>query len=188
MLVADFLACPADPVGVTWQLIDGESVAKTPNAPTHGALQAEIAGLLGNHLYTHGLPCRVVTLPGVSPRVRAEWNLRVPDLAVSCQRARLRDHLLAEPLLIVEILPPSNEAETWASVWAYTTIPSVQEILVVRSLEIGAELLRRLPDDGWPANFDRFAASDARVRLDSVDAEFALGAFYRTMELAPEPS
>lgn len=188
MTVTEFLAWPADPTGATWQLIDGEPVAMAPASETHGSIQSEIGRLLGNHLLERGLPCRVITEPGVTPRVRANWNVRVPDLAVSCRRGSLRDRLLAEPVLAIEILSPSNEAETWAAVWAYTTIPSVQEILVVRSLEIGAEILRRLPDGGWPADFDAIVPPDGRVRLDSIGADLALSAFYRTTELGEPPA
>jgi hypothetical protein len=31
---------------------------------------------------------------------------------------------LTDPVLLIEILSPSNQAETWANVWAYATIPS----------------------------------------------------------------
>ena len=34
---------------------------------------------------------------------------------------------LADPLLLVEILSPSNEAKTRVNEWAYATIPSVRE-------------------------------------------------------------
>lgn len=183
MTVAEFLAWPADPTGAIWQLIDGEPTAMAPPSETHGAIQSEIGGLLRNHLLDRGLPCRVVTTPGVTPRVRAAWNVRVPDLAVTCRRIDPRERLMTEPVLVVEILSPSNEAETWSNVWAYTTIPSVQEILVVQSIEIGAELLRRSPDGTWPADFERIASPGGRVRLDSVGAEFAASAFYRTTEL-----
>ena len=40
---------------------------------------------------------------------------------------------LADPVLLIEILSPSYQAETWANVWAYATIPSVQEILVLKT-------------------------------------------------------
>ena len=51
---------------------------------------------------------------------------------------------------IVEILSPTNEAETWENVWTYVSIPSVQEVLVLRSASIAADLLRRRPDGTWP--------------------------------------
>jgi Uma2 family endonuclease len=56
---------------------------------------------------------------------------------------------LPDPVLLVEILSPSNQAER-SNVWTYTSIPSVQKILILHSARIRAELLRRLPDGGWP--------------------------------------
>jgi Uma2 family endonuclease len=69
--------------------------------------------------------------------------MRVPDLAVSCEVPDLGQRALTEPTLVVEILSPGNEAETRENVWAYTTIPTVREILLIRSTRIAAELLRR---------------------------------------------
>lgn len=188
MTVTEFLAWPPDPTGATWQLIDGEPVAMAPASETHGSIQAEIAALLRNHLLERGLPCRVVIAPGVTPRVRANWNVRVPDIAVTCRKGSLQQRLLADPVLVVEILSPSNEAETWGAVWAYTTIPSVQEILVVRSLQVGAELLRRLPDGTWPANPASITAERPRLRLDCIDADLDLAGFYATTELGSDPA
>ncbi|HVB67918.1 MAG TPA: Uma2 family endonuclease [Acetobacteraceae bacterium] len=186
MTVIEFLAWPADPTGRTWQLIDGEPVAMAPASRTHGAVQSEVARLLGNHLRERGSPCLVITAPGVVPRVRADWNVRVPDLAVTCSPDDPAERLLADPVLIVEILSPSNEAETWANVWAYTTIPSVREILVLRSLERAGELLRRSADGTWPQRGITLGPGD-EVALESVVGSFHLAAFYATTRVAPAP-
>ena len=185
MSVTEFLSWPTDPDGRTWQLIDGEPVAMAPASDMQGSIQAEMARLLGNHLLAAGLPCRVVIAPGVTPRVRAESNVRVPDLAVTCTPASRRERLVTKPVLAVEILSPSNEGETWSSVWAYTTIPSVQQILIVESLEIGAQLLTRQADGAWPADPE---AVTGLLRLTSISGEFDLPDFYATTELArPAP-
>ena len=84
---------------------------------------------------------------------------------------------MAEPILLVEILSPSNEPETRANVWTYTTIPSVREILLVRSTHIAAELIRREPDGGWPAN-SRAIGEDAPLVLDSLEFSCPLAALY----------
>ena len=181
MTVAEFLATPADGTGRLWQLVDGEPVAMAPASDMHGTIQAEVARLLGNYLRQARLPCRVVIAPGVSPRVRAKWNVRVPDLVVTCQPAFLARHLVEQPVLAVEILSPSNEAETWSSVWTYTTIPSMRDILVIRSVEVGAELLTRQADGTWPADFTKLGD---RVDLGSIGAEFGLVEFYATTEFA----
>lgn len=179
MTVTEFLAWPADPTGRTWQLIDGEPVAMAPASQTHGAIQSEVAALLRNHLNAQGGRHRVITAPGLVPPVRTDWNVRVPDLAVTCSPDDPTARLLADPVLIVEILSPSNEGETWANVWAYTTIPSVREILVLRSLERGGELLRRGADGIWPQRGIAVGPDDT-VTLDSIAGSFALAAFYAT--------
>ncbi|HET7880471.1 MAG TPA: Uma2 family endonuclease, partial [Acetobacteraceae bacterium] len=149
MTLDEFLAWdPGDPGVRNWQLIDGEPVAMAPGSDAHGAIQSEVARLLGNHLLAQGRACRVVTEPGIVPRVRADWNYRVPHLGVTSPPSN--DLMLPEPVLLIEILSPSNEADTRANIWAYATVPSVQEILAIRSTRIEAELLIRNADGTWP--------------------------------------
>jgi Uma2 family endonuclease len=137
--------------------------------------------LLRNHLLERGSACRVIAEPGIVPRVRADENVRVPDLAVECGRVDT-EHLLRDPVLVVEILSPSNEDKTRANVWTYTTIPSVAEILVVSSFEVSAELLRRRPDGTWP-EIPETLKPPATLELASVGFSVPLTALYRTTAL-----
>jgi Uma2 family endonuclease len=175
MTVEEFIDWPGDSSGLKHQLIDGEPQAMAPASTTHGRIQATLARLLGNHLL--GTGCDVVIEPGVIPRVRATANMRVPDLAVTCAPDDPASHALIEPVLLVEILSPSNEAETRANVWTYTTIPSVREVLLVRSTHIAAELIRRDEDGGWPANSLAIGAEDG-LALVSIGFECPLNAVY----------
>ncbi len=140
--------------------------------------------LLTGHLLAARPGCSVVTAPGVVPRVNAGTNVRIPDLAVTCAPARAEAPLVLEPVLVVEIMSPSNRAETWSNVWTYLTIPSLMEILIVQSVAVGAEVFRRQPDGTWPAQSEQVGTPDGVVRLDSVGAAFALGQFYRGTDLA----
>ena len=144
MTVAEFLDWPGEGSRRKFQLIDGEPRAMARASVTHGIIQANLAGLLGNHL--SGTGCYVVVEPGVIPRVRSEANMRVPDLAVSCETNDPGLRALTEPILLVAVLSPSNEAETRENVWAYTTIQTVREILLIRSTRVAVELIRRQPD------------------------------------------
>jgi Uma2 family endonuclease len=81
-------------------------------------------------------------------------------------------------VLVVEILSPSNADETWATVWAYTTIPSVTEILVISSMAVAAELLRRRPDGTRPEVAERLKPP-ATLELASVGFGVPLTALYR---------
>src|SRR5271165_1230278 len=94
----------------------------------------------------HGGPAVPTCLDDSPPHARAVAH---PDFGVTCAAPSL-GLMVPEPVLLVEILSPSNEAEIRANIWAYTTIPSVQELLVVHSTRIKAELLRRGADGSWP--------------------------------------
>jgi Uma2 family endonuclease len=84
---------------------------------------------------------------------------------------------LPDPLLVVEILSPTNESETWENVWTYVSIPSVQEILVLRSASIAADVLRRRTDGTWPEE-PMQNGRDETLRLECVGLTCALAEFY----------
>jgi len=183
MSVDEFLAWSGDGSRRKFQLVDGEPRAMAPASPTHGIIQANVAALLHAHLRAQGGTCHTVTEPGIVPRVRADANMRTPDVAVTCVPDDPRHRSLPDPVLLIEILSPSNEAETWESVWAYTTIPSVREILVVRSTTAAAELLRRQPDGNWPEQPETIGPT-ADLRLDSVGFVCPLAELYAQTHLA----
>jgi Uma2 family endonuclease len=147
MTVDEFIAWVGDG---RWQLVDGEPRAMAPASATHGIIQARLAFLVTRHLETQTGSCVVVTEPAIQPRVRARSNMRVPDLAVTCSPVEAGQIALPDPLLVIEILSPTNESDTWENVWTYVSIPSVQEVLVLRSASIAADLLRRRTDGTWP--------------------------------------
>jgi Uma2 family endonuclease len=178
MTVAEFLGWnPQD--GDRWELIDGTPQAMAPASPRHGAIQNEAGRLIGNHLAESRPACRVITEPGIQPKVRANLNVRVPDLAVTSAEWDPDERLLQKPSVVVEILSPSNKADTWANVWSYVTIPSVVDILVLHTAQVRADLLRREADGTWPDNPVSLKLGDA-VTLESIDLTAPLAAFYRT--------
>ena len=180
MNVTAFLAWDnGDRSGRPWQLVDGVPQAMALASTVHGMIQAELVRLLGNHLVASAPECHVVIEPGVVPRVRAAANVRIPDVAVTCAPA-VAERLLSEPIPLVEIVSPSNVDETYANVWAYTTIPSVHEILIVSSMERRAELLRRLPDGSWP-EAPQLIEADGVLALESVNFELSLATLYRVV-------
>jgi Uma2 family endonuclease len=184
MTLTEFLDWnPEDPSGGRWQLIDGEPSAMAPGTETHAALQGEIGRQIGNHLFERGSKCRLLSQPGIVPRIRANRNFRIPDLAVTCAPPAL-GLMVPDPILLIEILSPSNEAQTRSNIWAYTTIPSVREILAVHSTRIEAELLRRNADGTWPEEPEILTAAGDRLTLQAIDFTTSLGTFYRTTALA----
>jgi Uma2 family endonuclease len=90
--------------------------------------------------------------------------------------------MVPEPVLLIEILLPSNEAQTRSNVWTYTTLPSVQEILAVRSTRIEAELLRRGSNGTWPA-LPAIIRPPEPLELASIGFTVPIAALYRTTGL-----
>jgi Uma2 family endonuclease len=181
LTVEEFIAWnPGD--GRVWQLVDGEPQAMAPASRTHAALMAEMSAVLRNHFAERGSPCSVLAQPGIVPRANAARNVRIPDLAVTCTGYDAEEYVVTDPVLVVEILSPSNKPETWANVWAFTTIPSVREILILHTDAIGADLLRRQPDGTWPPDPQEIGTGD--LLLDSIDFRAPLPALYRTTRLA----
>jgi len=91
--------------------------------------------------------------------------------------------ILDEPVLLVEILSPSNQPETWSNVWAYTSIPSVRELLVLHTSRVAAEVLRRTADGSWPQRFE--PAADGVLSLESLGFELELAELYAGTGLSP---
>ena len=174
MTVDEFVAWAGDG---RWQLVDGEPRAMAPASATHGIIQARLAFLLNRHLDVRGNRCVAVTEPAIVPRVRSRSNMRVPDVAVTCTPVEAGQIALPEPLLIVEILSPTNESDTWENVWTYVSIPSVQEVLVLRSASIAADLLRRRTDGSWPDEPVQLGR-DAALSLESVGLSCPLAELY----------
>lgn len=180
MTVAEFLAWnPQD--GLSWQLVDGEPQAMAPGNRTHGSLQLELGSVIRNHLIAQSSQCIAITEPGIVPNVQARHNYRIPDLAVTCTGYTLEESAVSDPALIVEILSMSNQAETWANVWTYTTIPSVREILVLHTVSVTADLLRRRPDGSWPEEPE--TTESGELALDSIGFRVPLIDLYRTTRL-----
>ena len=101
---------------------------------------------------------------------------------MSDARRQLRNPFWPSRCFLCEILSPSSAAETWINVWAYTTITSVQEILVIQSSRIEAELLRRGPDGNWPTDPIPLGP-DSTLTLDGLGFTVPLAALYRTTGL-----
>jgi Uma2 family endonuclease len=179
MTVAEFLDWESgDHTGAMWQLRDGEPERMAPVSDPHSMIQSELSALIGNHLVDRNSPCRVGITPGVVPRVRSTRNLLVPDLGVTCA-APVGGPTMLDPVVLIEILSPSNARETRANVWAYTSIPSVAEIVLVRSTSIAAEVLRRQSDGSWPAE-PQYIDAEGELVLESIGFRIPLRAAYRT--------
>jgi Uma2 family endonuclease len=181
MSVSDFLAWESGD-GLRYELVDGEPRATAPASTIHAFLQNELGSLIRNHLREHRSGCVVLANPGVIPRLLSAHNMRVPDLGVTCSPLIPGQAAMPDPVLLIEVLSPSNQAETWSNVWAYTSIPSVKEILVLHSNRIAADLLRRSPAGDWPQEPVQITKGD--LELTSIGYRVEMTDLYALTGLA----
>ena len=175
MTIADFLAWEPDDF-LLYELVDGQPRAIAPAGTIHGFLKSELGSLIRNHLLGCRPDSKVLVNPSIVPRVMSAHNLRVPDLGVTCSPLVPGQATLSDPMLLVEILSPSNKAKAWSNVWTYSSIPSVREILILDSAKIAAEVLRRGVDGAWP---DRPSTiQDGLLVLTSIDFRLPLAELY----------
>ena len=134
------------------------------------------AFLLTAHLRAHRPACRVITTPGVIPQLRSRFNERIPDLGVSCAPF-IDGRALIESYCWWRSSPPPNEAKTRANAWAYATIPSVQEVLILASTAVRAEVLRQGEET------PEIIVGTETLRLTSIGYDGPLSEFYATTGL-----
>jgi Uma2 family endonuclease len=182
MTADEFFDMPDDGTSTKYELVDGYLVAMAPAAPIHGLLQLRLGHLISGHLSSTKSQCWAATEIGVQPTMQGKTNVRVPDLGISCKPLSLEDKAMQEPVLLVEILSPSNVKETRANVWLYANIRSVREILLVHSTEPKLELFQRQPDGQWPTDAVIGTAGGV-VTLACIGMELAVHELYRDTPL-----
>ncbi|MGH6919960.1 MAG: Uma2 family endonuclease [Geminicoccaceae bacterium] len=161
-----------------YQLLDGVPVMMAPAIEAHGELAARLALEIGIRLKR---PCRVISEAGITVPDRSD-TYYLADLAVTCAPREPGRRIVAEPVLIVEVLSPSTaQVDRWRKVADYRTLPSVQEILIVFPDERRVEVQRRTPE-GWGVED---LIGQASVRLRVCDRPIPLDTLYR--DLLPGP-
>ena len=179
MTADDFLAWPGDGTGRKHQLVDGEVRSMSPASHTHAVIQSRLAFLLWRAIEAAGLPLQVVTEGAVIPGLNASNNVRVPDLAVTATPDERGQQAIPDPVLLIEVLSPGNQDDTRDNVWAYATLPSVREIVVLHSTRVLAEVHRRDGAGAWLPD-PEYSGLGERLRLASVPLDCAVEDAYRS--------
>jgi Uma2 family endonuclease len=165
-----------------YELIDGFPVAMAPPARAHGILCARLGGAIDAALRSRR-PCTGQAEAGIARPDRND-SCYIADLAVTCRPYRRGEQLIQDPILIVEVLSPGTERhDRQTKIPAYREIASVNEILLMDSEAIYAEVLRR-EGDRWITELVR--RRDARIYLSSIGAELSMAELYEGIELEPD--
>ena len=182
MTLAEFLRWE-DGTDTRYQLLAGFPVAMAPPAVANGVLAARLCARIEAAVQSRR-PCMAQVEAGIA-RPDRDDTCYVADLAVTCTPPGREDQLIADPVLIVEILSPTTAMyDRQTKVSDYHRIPSVQEILLIDSTSMFAEVLRR-EGDRWITEIVR--GPQGVLSLSSIAPTVSMSDLYEGIDL-PEPT
>jgi Uma2 family endonuclease len=179
MTLVDFLRWD-DGTETHYELIGGFPVAMAPPAAAHRMLAARLVSRIDLALEKRR-PCNAQGDAGVVRSERMDTYFEA-DIAATCERHEFGQQALKAPFLIVEILSPSTERrDRRLKLPAYRQIETVQEILLIASDDIYAEVHRRAAGAQWITEILR--GRDAVLSLASIPVEIRLYDLYEGIAL-----
>lgn len=171
--VADYLA--AEEVSQRrHEFLGGLVYAMAGETLTHNQISQNLLFLLRPK--TKGGPCRVfISDIRVNFQLHTDEYFYYPDIVVTCDQRDTHPRFIRYPKLIMEVLSESTErVDRREKFFAYTSIPSLEEYVLVAQLAKEATVFRRAND--WKA--EKVAGARARVALHSLNVTLPLSAIY----------
>lgn len=192
MTVAEFLEWDSGDDCV-WELVDGYPQLKFPPNPDlcgqaaasdeHAVIIMNVGSAIQAAIRAQGRPCRV--MPGAGQAIpRRGDRHRIPDLVVKCGPTDLDAR---DPILIVEVVSPSNRALELVERQAdFQSLPTVQEIVLIEQ-DRAVVVMHRRVGDLWRT--DRVEGLEAELTLESVAQSLPLSDIYRSvLRVGSEPA
>lgn len=158
------------------EYLDGEVVAMGGASARHGLVVTGLSLAIGPHARRKG--CQLFM---------ADMKLRVdhagqtyfyyPDLLLACDPQDRDPYYRSRPCLLVEVLSPTTERiDRREKLFAYQTIPSLREYLLVDPEQRCVEIYRL----GQGVRHE--TCTQGSFRLDCLEAEIALDEVYRDVD------
>jgi len=175
--VEDYLAAE-DGAERRHEYIDGALYAMTGASDRHGLIVGNLYALLRPLL--RGTSCQLFANDmKVRLRIADQDIFYYPDLLLSCDPTDRETYYRSCPCLLVEVLSESTgRIDRREKLFAYQTIPSLQEYLLIEQDWRAVEIHRRR--QGWGAEY----LTDGGVRLDCLEVEVPLDVIYEDVPVA----
>ena len=179
MTLDDFLRWD-DGTETHYELIGGFVVAMAPPAEAHRILAMRLGSRIDAALSTRR-PCNAQIEAGVIRPDRADTYFEA-DIAATCAANQPGRQAVSDPFLIVEILSPSSDRhDRRVKLPVYRQIETVQEIVLIASDGLYAELHRRAGGQ-WITEILR--GGEGVLALTSAGIEIPMSDLYEGIALA----
>jgi Uma2 family endonuclease len=158
-----------------WEFIDGWPRLMAPASMTHSIIKRNVFRELDRAL-AHG-PCEVL-IDG--PQILTGEISAIPDIVVTCASLDLTTPVVAEPVIIVEVMSPTSEGDDTGRKWlSYQKIPSLKHYLVLAQNRCLVQIHSRA-GDLWR---ERFVSAGA-IEFDDPRLRLEVATLYAQTELA----
>jgi Uma2 family endonuclease len=158
-----------------WEFIRGQPRLMAPASIRHSIIKRNITVALHAALAPHG--CEVLV---DGPQILTDEISAIPDVVVTCARLDLTTLVIAEPVIIVEVISPSSEQNDTGLRWlAYRNIASLRHYIVLSQNQRLAHIHSRAGDI-WRERF----VSAGTVELDEPPVRLEIDALYAATDLA----
>lgn len=149
------------------EYIDGQVYAMSGASANHNRLAGNLYGELRQHL--KGQPCQAYT---ADMKVKIDTRYFYPDVMVDC--SAVDGYFTETPIILIEVLSKSTkQTDKTIKLDSYTSIPTLQEYLLVEQDFVEIELLRRRT--GWKA--EHYFLGDSIV-FESIGLQLTVAEIY----------
>ena len=153
-----------------WEFIAGVPVLMAPASLGHTIIKGNVYHHLANRLA--GSPCRAFV---DGAEIKSRQFSAIPNVVVSGGPIDLRSAVIAEPVLIVEVLSPSSERDDIGRKWqGYCLIPALRHYLVIAQDQPFVTLHTRI----GPAAFEESVHQEGSIELAALGVTLALDEIY----------
>ncbi len=174
--------------------LEGEKTAQIKHEYVQGRVYAMVGAADGHvrltmnfgfRLHTHlrGTPCSVY-IADMKVRIDRGEAFFYPDVLVTCDAGdRKRNYYKDHPILVVEVLSPSNEGYDRGEKFAwYRRLPSLREYVLADPRRYAVDVFRRNEQGRW--ELFGFAGEDAWVALTSIDFGVPMADLYEGLDFS----
>ena len=158
-----------------WEFIDGQPRLMAPASMKHSIIKSNAFAAL--HRALASTPCTALV---DGPQILTDDISAIPDVVVTCSAIDLSTPVIAEPVIIVEVMSPSSEQNDTGLRWlAYRNIPSLRHYLVLSQDQRLVHVHSRAGDI-WR---ERFLGAGA-LELDEPPVRLEIADLYTATDLA----
>jgi Uma2 family endonuclease len=155
-----------------WEFIHGVPKLMAPGSMAHTLIKSNAGRLLGNAL--EGTGCRALVDGAI---VEVEDSSLIPDVVVTCRELDFTTPRVNDPIIVVEVLSPSNEGDDIGRKLAlYLKTPSLRHYLVIH--QDRRLIVHHQRRDDLDDAFLTTIAPPEPLRLDPPGIEISLAAIY----------